>query len=161
MTGFAGPPPAARAGGGGWLSAQCAAAVRPGGLAEAHALCHGGRCACRCHRKIAVSLGVLIGGPEPVTGDHDPAPGPAPVPGPAPAERSGRAGDRRRTPPVTPREAAAELREAGFEPIEAYPGRASVGWSCRCLTCGAARRLKLSEVRAGRRCMHVRGVPPP
>ncbi|MDT3395101.1 hypothetical protein RKE29_00245 [Streptomyces sp. B1866] len=144
------------------MSAQCAVAGRPGGVVEAHALCRSrGRCACRCHRKYAVSLGTLIGGPTLVTDAPDPDPGLAPAPLPVvPAGRPGRAWDRRRTPPVTPAEAAAELHEAGFEPIEAYPGRASKGWSCRCVTCGAARRLKLSEVRAGRRCLH-RGLPPP
>ncbi|MDT3397222.1 hypothetical protein RKE29_11290 [Streptomyces sp. B1866] len=158
MTGIPGPPPVPRAAGGAWLSAQCVAAVRPGGVVEAHALCHGGRCACRCHRKVAVSLGLLVGGPTQTTGD-DPTGQPEPVPVPPEAGRPGRVGDRRRHPPVTPAEAVAEMLEAGYEPIETYPGRASVAWSCRCTTCGAARRVKLSEARAGQRCHHVRGVP--
>ncbi|MDT3396810.1 hypothetical protein RKE29_09170 [Streptomyces sp. B1866] len=162
-----GAPALGGSGGEGWVSPQCAVARRPGGVVEAHALCReADRCACRCHHKYAASLGVLIGGPcdvrdapETVTGDLDPEPWPVPAPA-APARWPSQRRDRRRTPPVTPVEAAAELREAGFEPIETYPGRASVGWSCRCLTCGAARRLKLSDVRAGRRCLHVRNVPP-
>ncbi|MDT3399824.1 hypothetical protein RKE29_24830 [Streptomyces sp. B1866] len=156
MTATSGPRPAG-ATGGPWLSVQCVAAVRPGGVVEAHALCHGGRCACRCHRKTAVSLGLLVGGPTQTTG-HDPTGQPEPVPAPPPgAGRPGR--DRRRHPPVTPAQATAEMLEAGYEPIETYPGRASVAWSCRCTTCGAARRVKLSEARAGQRCQHVRGVP--
>ncbi|MDT3397517.1 hypothetical protein RKE29_12790 [Streptomyces sp. B1866] len=159
MTRIPGPSPAG-AGGGPWLSAQCVAAVRPGGVVEAHALCHGGRCACRCHRKVAVSLGLLVGGPAPLTDDPPGEPQPVPVP-PEGAGRPGQAWNRRRHPPVTPAEATAEMLEAGYEPIETYPGRASVAWSCRCTTCGAARRVKLSEARAGQRCHHVRGVPPP
>ncbi|MDT3397182.1 hypothetical protein RKE29_11080 [Streptomyces sp. B1866] len=155
MTGIPGLPPA-RSAGGAWLSAQCVAAVRPGGVVEAHALCHGGRCACRCHRKVAVSLGLLVGGPVQPTND-DPTGPLQPVPAPLEAGQPGR--DRRRHPPVTPAEATAEMLEAGYEPIESYPGRASVAWSCRCTTCGAARRVKLSEARAGQRCHHVRNVP--
>ncbi|MDT3399754.1 hypothetical protein RKE29_24475, partial [Streptomyces sp. B1866] len=138
----------------------CAAALRPGGLTEAHALCHGGHCACRCHRKTAVSLGLLVGGPTPLTGD-DSTGELQPVPAPPPGAGWPGGGDRRRRPPVTPAEATAEMLEAGYEPIESYPGRASVAWSCRCTTCGAARRVKLSEARAGQRCHHARGVPPP
>ncbi|MDT3399933.1 hypothetical protein RKE29_25430, partial [Streptomyces sp. B1866] len=145
-----------------WLSAQCAVALRPGGVAEAHALCRAGRCACRCHRKVAVSLGALIGGPPHLVG-YAPEPEAEFVPAPLPprAGRPGRGGDQRRTPPVTPAQAVAEMRAAGYEPIESYPGRATVSWSCRCLTCGAARRLKLSDARGGRRCRHVKGMPPP
>ncbi|MDT3396381.1 hypothetical protein RKE29_06960 [Streptomyces sp. B1866] len=146
----------AAAAGGGWVSVQCEAAR--GGIAEAHRMCREGRCACRCHRKYAASLGQLIGGPEPVTGG-DPAEAQAIRAAPPGADR--RTAERRWTPPVTAQEARVEMVAAGWEPIEPYPGRASRGWSCRCLTCGSGRRLKLSEVRGGLRCYHRRAASAP
>lgn len=35
-----------------------------------------------------------------------------------------------------PSSAAAEVREAGFEPLETYPGKTTDRWRCRC-ACGA------------------------
>ncbi|MDT3397470.1 hypothetical protein RKE29_12555 [Streptomyces sp. B1866] len=101
----------------------------------------------------------MVGGPAPLTGGDDATGQSEPVPVPPEASAARPGWDRRRHPPVTPAEATAEMLEAGYEPIESYPGRASVAWSCRCTTCGAARRVKLSEARAGQRCHHVRNVP--
>jgi hypothetical protein len=55
-------------------------------------------------------------------------------------------GLKQRTPPDI---AEAQLRAAGFEPIEPYPGLASSPWRCRCLTCNCETRAPLYKVRNG------------
>jgi hypothetical protein len=50
---------------------------------------------------------------------------------------------------TTPGIAEAQLRAAGFEPLEPYPGLASSLWRCRCLTCGGETRAPLYKVRNG------------
>jgi hypothetical protein len=53
---------------------------------------------------------------------------------------------------------ADELRAAGYEPVEPYPGTVVAQWLSRCVTCGAERRPTLRDVRRrGIRCAH-RGV---
>ena len=47
--------------------------------------------------------------------------------------------------------AEAEIRQAGFIPLEPYP-RANDRWLCRCCTCGAEVRPSLFGVRAGKGC---------
>ncbi|MDT3398133.1 hypothetical protein RKE29_16035 [Streptomyces sp. B1866] len=130
------------AAGGGWVSAQCAAALRPSGVVEAHALCRVGACACACHRRRAVSLGLLIGGPADLV--DRPVPEPAPVPEPVAPVLS------------TPEWAEDVMREAGFVPQEPYPGNRSDTWLAKCEVCGRMRRPSLSAVSRGLRCRHGR-----
>src|SRR5688572_23321521 len=52
----------------------------------------------------------------------------------------------------TSQEAVAIMRDAGFEPLEDYPGRAMGKWRCKCLRCGNESAPNLSRVRAGSRC---------
>lgn len=52
---------------------------------------------------------------------------------------------------------AAELRQAGYEPLDPYPGTVAAQWHARCTTCGAERRPSLHDIRKGKRCAH-RGV---
>lgn len=59
-----------------------------------------------------------------------------------------------RTDPV---KAAAEMRAAGVEPLDPYPGLANSPWRCRCLKCGTEVRPSLTNARTGakgvcRRC---------
>lgn len=59
-----------------------------------------------------------------------------------------------------PAEASALMREHGFEPLEPYPG-ASVGWHCRCITCGKESKPLYSGVRGrGYGCGHCAGSAP-
>jgi hypothetical protein len=56
-----------------------------------------------------------------------------------------------------PEQAAVEMRAAGVEPLEPYPGLANSPRRCRCLTCGAEVRPSLTNARIGekglcRRC---------
>jgi hypothetical protein len=57
---------------------------------------------------------------------------------------------------IDPDQAAAELRAAGFEPLEAYPGYVNKAWRARCLTCGHEGLPRLNNIRRGsgcRRCL--------
>lgn len=54
-------------------------------------------------------------------------------------------------------DADAELRAAGYEPLEPYPGTVAAQWHARCTICGAERRPSLHDLRKGKRCAH-RGV---
>jgi hypothetical protein len=67
---------------------------------------------------------------------------------------------RKRTPPVTAEQAVAEARAAGYEPGEPYPGKASALWKMRCVECGQPRTLRLTNIRQGRRCHHLRAPSP-
>lgn len=51
-------------------------------------------------------------------------------------------------------DADAELRAAGYEPLEPYPGTVAAQWHARCTTCGAERRPSLHDIRKGKRCGH-------
>lgn len=48
---------------------------------------------------------------------------------------------------IDPELARAQMREAGFEPIDDYPGRANLAWPSRCLTCGTEGRPRLNAIR--------------
>lgn len=49
---------------------------------------------------------------------------------------------------ATDERASAEMRAAGFEPLEPYPGRTTDRWRCRC-SCGSEVMTRLSSVRSG------------
>ncbi|GHB88522.1 hypothetical protein GCM10010306_099460 [Streptomyces umbrinus] len=51
--------------------------------------------------------------------------------------------------------AETELRAAGYEPIEPFPGSARAPWPSRCTTCKQSRRPSLSTIRSGKRCLHL------
>lgn len=56
---------------------------------------------------------------------------------------------------TTANEAVALMREAGFTPMEPYPGSSQVPWHMRCDTCGEESSPRLTVVRArGGRCRH-------
>ncbi|MDT3398657.1 hypothetical protein RKE29_18735, partial [Streptomyces sp. B1866] len=113
-------------------------------------------CGCACHHRHAVSLGLVIGGPSPLTGPAaDTPPPPEPEPDPYPEdpldledaeERSHRE--------VTAAWAEKGMRDAGFEPLEPYSGNLSDSWLSQCTTCKRTRRPTLSDVIAGLRCKH-------
>jgi hypothetical protein len=50
--------------------------------------------------------------------------------------------------------AEAELRAAGYEPLDPYPGMHRKPWRSRCTTCGAERRPSIDSIRQGKRCKH-------
>jgi len=52
----------------------------------------------------------------------------------------------------TAEEAQAIMRDAEFEPLEEYPGRASAKWLCKCLRCGKESTPRLTRIRQGSRC---------
>lgn len=52
----------------------------------------------------------------------------------------------------TSEQAIAIMRDAAFEPLEDYPGRAVAKWRCKCLRCGKESTPNLSKVRSGSRC---------
>lgn len=49
-------------------------------------------------------------------------------------------------------EVSEQMRAAGLEPLEPYPGLVSSPWKCRCLTCGDECAPRLSAVRRGGGC---------
>ncbi|MFI9273973.1 hypothetical protein ACIGXM_25180 [Kitasatospora sp. NPDC052896] len=49
-----------------------------------------------------------------------------------------------------PATAADQMRAAGLEPLEPYPGRANLPWRCRCTTCGNEGTPRLAGIRGGR-----------
>lgn len=51
-----------------------------------------------------------------------------------------------------PADPDAEMRAAGFEPLEPYPGDAHKPWQCRCSTCGSESLPRLNSVRRGTGC---------
>ena len=61
-----------------------------------------------------------------------------------------------RGPQVTAEEAVADLRAAGYEPLEPYPGRVVRPWKVRCSTCNYGWTLNLNRVRMGQKCTHPR-----
>ncbi|MDT3400307.1 hypothetical protein RKE29_27470, partial [Streptomyces sp. B1866] len=114
-----------------WFSAPCAAAVRPRDrVPEGHALCRAQgttRCGCACHHRRAVSLGLVIGGPSPLTGpaaDTPPPPDPEPDPYPEDPQDLEDAEERSHR-EVTAAWAEKGMRDAGFEPLEPYSGNLS------------------------------------
>ncbi|RZU36017.1 hypothetical protein EV284_3500 [Streptomyces sp. BK022] len=62
-------------------------------------------------------------------------------------------------PQITAEEAEADLRAAGYEPLEPYPMHVRELWKVRCSTCGYEWTLNLNKVRTGQRCNHVRTTP--
>ncbi len=48
---------------------------------------------------------------------------------------------------VDPDEAVANIRAAGLEPLEPYPGKITARWRCRCLACGDEFATRLNNVR--------------
>lgn len=54
--------------------------------------------------------------------------------------------------PVPEELAWKEMREAGWEPLVAYPGGTNYPWLSRCTTCGEEAPKKLASVRAGEGC---------
>lgn len=62
---------------------------------------------------------------------------------------------------IRPDDAITEMRQAGYEPLEPYPGSVSRPWSVRCRTCLAPRRLTLSRIRDGWHCRHRVGTLTP
>lgn len=57
---------------------------------------------------------------------------------------------------IDPDLAAAELRAAGLEPLEPYPGYVNKPWRARCLTCGYEGVPRLNNVRRGGGCRKCR-----
>lgn len=55
---------------------------------------------------------------------------------------------------VTPEQAVSEMRAAGYEPEEPWPGRASAQWKVRCRECGWPRAVRLTYARKGIPCSH-------
>ncbi|MFC4328367.1 hypothetical protein ACFPC0_11065 [Streptomyces andamanensis] len=55
---------------------------------------------------------------------------------------------------LTHEEAAEEVRAAGYEPMEPYPGRTAQMWTLKCLTCKRDCRTHLSWIRRGKVCQH-------
>ncbi|MET9878609.1 GIY-YIG nuclease family protein [Actinacidiphila glaucinigra] len=53
-----------------------------------------------------------------------------------------------------PELAAAQMRAAGLEPLQPYPGTTMHPWPCRCLACGKESSPRLSSVRTGHGCRH-------
>jgi hypothetical protein len=54
--------------------------------------------------------------------------------------------------PVQPAAADADIRAAGFEPLEPYPGNTRTPWRCLCTTCGTQTAPRLEFVRRGSGC---------
>lgn len=54
-----------------------------------------------------------------------------------------------------------EMRAAGYEPLEPYPGTVASQWLARCSICGAERRPSLHDIRKGKRCGHRRVATTP
>jgi hypothetical protein len=51
--------------------------------------------------------------------------------------------------PVDPVAAEAEMRAAGMEPLERFPGRVRDPWTCSCLRCGHIGTPNLNNIRRG------------
>lgn len=62
--------------------------------------------------------------------------------------------NQRLKPPLSPAEAEALLRAAGYEPLAPYPGSRTYGWPSRCVACGTDRRPSIQNVEQGLRCKH-------
>lgn len=60
---------------------------------------------------------------------------------------------------VSAEEAEADLRAAGYEPLETYPLSVTGSWKVRCSTCAYEWTLNLNRVRMGQRCVHERLTP--
>lgn len=55
---------------------------------------------------------------------------------------------------TSPEQAEEELRTAGYEPLEPYPGTVLALWLARCMECDLTRHITLNYVHRGRRCHH-------
>lgn len=59
---------------------------------------------------------------------------------------------------VTPEQAATVMRDAGLEPLVAYPGSNKVPWPCRCVTCGRQVEPRYNSVSSsGTGCIYCAG----
>ncbi|WFB09361.1 hypothetical protein LRS74_21680 [Streptomyces sp. LX-29] len=90
-----------------------------------------------------MALGLLLGGPSSAV----------------PAEEALPPGERK--PPRWDVAAAAEraeweIQQAGYEPLDPYPGRVAAPWRSRCTTCGAVGTPTLARVRRFGGCRHQR-----
>jgi hypothetical protein len=54
--------------------------------------------------------------------------------------------------------AVADMRAAGLEPLEPYPGHTAGPWRCRCTKCGSEVTARLQKIRAGEGCCKRCGV---
>ncbi|MEV0322539.1 RNA polymerase sigma factor [Streptomyces sp. NPDC050658] len=63
---------------------------------------------------------------------------------------------RRGRPGASPKEATALMREAGFEPLEPYPG-ANTKWRCRCISCGNEVFPRYGTAKKGHGCRFCAG----
>jgi hypothetical protein len=54
-----------------------------------------------------------------------------------------------------PQQAEEEMRAAGYEPEEPYPGKVNTQWTVRCVECGQLRHPSLTHIRRGIRCKHL------
>ncbi|WNE95563.1 hypothetical protein PS467_09565 [Streptomyces luomodiensis] len=87
-----------------------------------------------------ISLGLLFGG-------HS-----CHIPGPLSAFRPGQETPLNWDPAAQLDSALWEVRQAGFDPDEDYPGTTDRPWRLVCIGCGTPRRLSLTAIRGGRRC---------
>jgi len=60
--------------------------------------------------------------------------------------------------PVNAEVAVADMRAAGLEPLEPYPGHTASPWRCRCTRCGSEVTARLQKIRAGEGCCKRCGV---
>lgn len=60
-------------------------------------------------------------------------------------------------PRLTDEQTVTVMRDAGFEPLEPYPG-AAVPWRCRCLTCERESSPSYANTRKGRGCVWCAGL---
>lgn len=94
-----------------------------------------------------ISLGILFGG-------HSYEVHSSPLTGPVPGEELPPSRDS-----VAQAESAEwEMRQAGYDLDEDYPGSPSIRWSVTCSACSAPRKVSLQSVRRGARC-HCGYVP--
>lgn len=56
---------------------------------------------------------------------------------------------------ISPQEARKEIQQAGYEPLEAYSENTNAPWEAKCVTCGKHRRVRLRDIRRGRKCSHI------
>lgn len=54
--------------------------------------------------------------------------------------------------PIESDVAVADVRAAGLEPLEAYPGHTASPWRCRCARCGSEVTARLQKIRSGEGC---------
>ncbi|MFJ6934623.1 RNA polymerase sigma factor [Streptomyces globosus] len=75
---------------------------------------------------------------------------------PPTAAKAALAPKRKGRPGVSPDEAAAVMRKAGFEPLEPYPG-SNARWRCRCITCSKEVMPRYGTAKKGHGCRYCAG----